>query len=56
MSLATSETHRKRRTFSPAAAAAPAPATPSVQKAAPGWESTMAVKDGKAANLRPKTA
>ena len=55
MSLATSETHRKRRTFSPAAAA-PAPATPSVQKAAPGWENIMAVKDGKAANLRPKTA
>ena len=41
-------------TFPPAAAAAPA--TPSVQKAAPGWENSMAVKDGKAAKLRRKTA
>ena len=43
-------------------AAAPALATPSVQKAAPsiqkaapGWENTMAVKDGKVSKLRPKT-
>ena len=44
-------------TFSPAAAAAPAAApalaTPSIQKTAPGWESTMAVKDGKVSKLRP---
>ena len=40
----------------PIAAAAHALATPSVQKAAPGWENTMAVKDGKASKLRPKTA
>ena len=38
-----------------AAAAAPALATPSVQKTAPGWENTMALKDGKASKLRPKT-
>ena len=37
------------------AAATPAPATPSVQKAPAGWENTMAVKDGKASKLRPKT-
>ena len=36
-------------------AAAPALATPPVQKTAPGWENTMAVKDGKASKLRPKT-
>ena len=27
----------------------------SVQKTAPGWENTMAVKDGKASKLQPKT-
>ena len=57
--------------FLPPAAAAPAPAAPSVQMLAPGWENlllllfkrqlpgwenTMAVKDGKAAKLRPKSA
>ena len=36
-------------------AAAPGLATPSIQKAAPGWENTMAVKDGKVSKLRPKT-
>ena len=39
-----------------AAAATPAPPTPSVQKAPAGWENTMAVKDGKGSKLRPKTA
>ena len=39
----------------PPAAAAPAPATPSVQNAPPGWENTMAGKDGKASEMRPKT-
>ena len=38
-----------------APAAAPALATPSIQKTAPGWENTMAVKDGKVSKLRPKT-
>ena len=38
-----------------AAAAAPALATPSIQKTAPGWENTMAVKDGQVSKLRPKT-
>ena len=28
---------------------------PSVQKAPPGWENTMAAKDGKTSKLRPKT-
>ena len=37
-------------TFSSAAAA------PSVQKTAAGWENTMAVKDGEASKLHPKTA
>ena len=41
--------------FPPAAVAAPAPAIPSVQKTPPGWENTMAAKDGKASELRPKT-
>jgi len=42
--------------FPPATAAAPAPATPfSVQKVPPGWENTMAAKDGKTSELRPKT-
>ena len=36
-----------------APAAAPALATPSIQKTAPGWENTMAVKDGKVSKLRP---
>ena len=40
---------------SEAPAAAPALATPSIQKTAPGWENTMAVKDGKVSKLRPKT-
>ena len=40
--------------FPPAAAAAPAPATPSVQNAPAGWEGTMAVKDGEAHNGTPK--
>ena len=39
--------------FPPAAVAAPA--IPSVQKVPPGWENTMAAKDGKASKLRPKT-
>ena len=38
-----------------AAAAAPGLATPSIQKTAPGWENTMAVKDRKVSKLRPKT-
>jgi len=42
--------------FPRAAAAAPAPATPSVQKAPAGWENTMAVKDGEAPKWRPKNA
>ena len=42
--------------FPPAAAAAPAPGTPSVQKAPAGWENTMAVKDGKASKWRPENA
>ena len=42
--------------FPPSAAAAPAPAAPSVQMAAPGWENTMAAKDGKASKLRAKSA
>ena len=37
--------------FLPSAAAAP-----SVQKTAAGWENTMAVKDGEASKLHPKTA
>ena len=37
--------------FFPSAAAAP-----SVQKTAAGWENTMAVKDGEASKLHPKTA
>ena len=41
--------------YPPAAVAAPAPAIPSVQKAPPGWENTMAAKGGKASELRPKT-
>ena len=41
---------------SEAPAAAPALATPSIQKTAPGWENTMAVKDGKVSKLRPKTS
>ena len=36
--------------FLPSAAAAP-----SVQKTAAGWENTMAVKDGEASKLHPKT-
>ena len=39
----------------PAAAAAPGLATPSIQKTAPGWENTMAVKDRKVSKLHPKT-
>ena len=39
----------------PAAAAAPGLATPTIQKTPPGWENTMAVKDGKVSKLRPKT-
>ena len=36
----------------PAAAAAPGLTTPStIQKTAPGWENTMAVKDGKVSLL-----
>ena len=42
--------------FPPAAAAAPAPATPSVQKAPAGWENTMAVKDGEAPKWHPENA
>ena len=42
--------------FPRAAAAAPAPATPSVQKAPAGWENTMAVKDGEAPKWRPENA
>ena len=38
-------------TFPSAAAAAP-----SVQRTAAGWENTMAVKDGEASKLHPKTA
>ena len=38
--------------FLPSAAAA----APSVQKTAAGWENTMAVKDGEASKLHPKTA
>ena len=40
--------------FPPAAAAAPAPATPSVQKAPPGWENTMAAKTEKHQNCAQK--
>ena len=40
----------------PPAAAASAPAAPSVQTAAPGSENTMAVRDRKASKLRPKSA
>ena len=40
----------------PPAAAAPAPATPSVQNAPAGWENTMVVKDGEAPKWHPKNA
>ena len=49
----TFETHRKwwfSYFFLPSAAAAP-----SVQRTAAGWENTMAVKDGEASKLHPKT-
>ena len=54
----TPETHNSSYFFPPPAAAAapaaaPALATPSIQKTAPGWENTMAVKDGKVSKLRP---
>ena len=40
----------------PPVPAAPGLATPpTIQKTAPGWENTMAVKDGKVSKLRPKT-
>ena len=39
-------------TFLPSAAAA----ATSVQNAAAGWENTMAVQDGEASKLHPKTA
>ena len=42
---------QKQRLRHTQTAAAPAFATPSVQKT-PGWENTMAVKDGKASKLR----
>ena len=37
-------------------AAAPAPGTPSVQKAPAGWENTMAAKDGEAPKWHPENA
>ena len=39
-----------------APAAAAALATPSVQKTAPGWENTMAVKDGQASKIATKNS
>ena len=53
----TSETHRKGCDFSYfflLLLLLLALATPSIQKTAPGWENTMAVKDGKVSKLRPK--
>ena len=56
--LKTKNSSSSKLLFPPAAAAsAPAAAAPpSVQKTAPGWENTMAVKDGETSKLRPKTA